>query len=109
MKRKDSSMDVEEKNRRKGISISWKRSSIQPVPDWADRCDRCGRSINSVSKKVAFCNARLVGPNRTGNRKTIRVKNLCRDCRADIAHIRFADSQARIAMLAGLDNEPETC
>jgi len=65
----------------RGVNVLWKRSPIQPVPPWADICDLCGKSINSVSAKVSYVNAKLLGPWKVRYRKTVKMKHICRDCR----------------------------
>ena len=69
---------------RHGISVSWCRSPIQPVPEWADKCDICGNSINGVSAKVSWVNAKLIGQGKTRHRKTVKMKHICRDCRESL-------------------------
>ena len=74
---------------RHGIRVAWKRSPIQPVPDWADKCDlmisdKClavGGNINAVSARVSWVNAKLLWPCKSKYRKKVRMKHICRDCR----------------------------
>lgn len=65
----------------RGVNVLWKRSPIQPVPPWADTCSLCGKSINSVSAKVSYVNAKLLGPWKVRYRKTVKMQHICRDCR----------------------------
>ena len=65
----------------RGVNVLWKRSPIQPVPPWADTCSLCGKSINAVSAKVSYVNAKLLGPWKVRYRKTVKMQHICRDCR----------------------------
>ena len=73
----------------RGVNVLWKRSPIQPVPPWADTCslqisEKCkanGGSINRVSDKVSYVNAKLLGPWKVRYRKTVKMQHICRDCR----------------------------
>ena len=72
-----------------GVNVLWKRSPIQPVPPWAgvcslqisEKCQANGGDINSVSAKVSYVNAKLLGPWKVRYRKTVKMKHICRDCR----------------------------
>jgi len=64
-----------------GVTVVWRRSPQSPVPEWADTCSLCKRSINSVSPRVSYVNSKLMGPSRTHQRSSIKLKHICRDCR----------------------------
>jgi hypothetical protein len=68
----------------RGVNVVWKRSTIQPVPEWADICSLCGRSINSVSARVSYVNAKLLGMWKVRHRKTVKMQHICRDCRETV-------------------------
>lgn len=71
----------------RGVYVTWTRSRIQPVPDWANECSlqisaKCqavGGNINAVSSKVSYVNSKLLG--RPKYRKRYKMKHICRDCR----------------------------
>ena len=93
----------------RGVNVLWKRSPIQPVPPWADTCSLCGKSINAVSAKVSYVNAKLLGPWKVRYRKTVKMQHICRDCREAVRPLqrerreRWKRMQAEIDMPNGKD------
>ena len=87
----------------RGVNVLWKRSPIQPVPPWADTCSLCGKSINSVSAKVSYVNAKLLGPWKVRYRKTVKMQHICRDCREAVRPLQRERRERWARMKAEMD------